>query len=117
MELKLLFIEGNDNLFMLDELFNRKMKDLDKSIADEIINQIIMNANGLPVKETYSQTIYGVVKKSNPFFFKLDFIHEEEYIPYGAIRRRRLLVLKLMRSTNVCLITNVSAEYRTASFV
>jgi hypothetical protein len=57
------------------------MKDLDKSIADEIINQIIMNANGLPVKETYSQTIYGVVKKSNPFFFKLDFIHEEEYIP------------------------------------
>lgn len=38
-------------------------------------------------------------------------------LTYGAIRRRRLLALKLMRITNVCLTTNVSAEYRTASFV
>lgn len=32
-------------------------------------------------------------------------------ITVGAIRRRRLLALKLIRSTNVCLTTNVSAEH------
>lgn len=81
MTLMLLFIEGNENRFMLDEWFNRKMANLPQAVADEIMSQVVDNVSTLPIKDTYPQKVCGVVKGDNPFFFELEYLNEDGYIP------------------------------------
>lgn len=81
MTLMLLFIEGNENRFMLDEWFNRKIGNLPQEISDDILSQIIDNVDELPTKDAYPQKVCGVVKGDKPFFFELEYLNEEGYIP------------------------------------
>ena len=81
MGLMLLFIEGNENRFMLDEWFNRKMSNLPQEVSDDILSQIMDNVSDLPTKDAEPQIVCGVVKGDKPFFFELEYIHEEEYTP------------------------------------
>lgn len=81
MTLMLLFIEGNENRFMLDEWFNRKIKELPQEISDDILSQIMNNVSELPTKDSDTQKVCGVVKGEKPFFFELEYLHEQEYIP------------------------------------
>jgi hypothetical protein len=81
MGLRLIFIEGDDAKFVMDEWFNRKIANLPDELADNIMSVILRNIDDLPTKEGYSQEICGVVKSETPNFFKLEFLHEDGYTP------------------------------------
>ena len=81
MTLMLLFIEGNENRFMLDEWFNRKIGNLPEKLADDIMLMILRNISTLPKMEGYSQNICGVIKSDTPYFYKIEFVNEDGYAP------------------------------------
>lgn len=81
MGLRLIFIEGDNAKFVMDEWFGRKMNKLPDELADNIMSVILENIDDLPTKEGYSQEVCGVVKSETPNFFKLEFVHEEDYAP------------------------------------
>lgn len=77
----LLFTEESEPRFAFDDWFDNRLGSLPMKIADEIMFQIINNADKLPIKEHYTQTVCGVVKGDDPYFFELEYINEENYMP------------------------------------
>ena len=45
------------------------------------MNQVMERASELPTQESYPQKVCGVVKGDTPFFFELEYINEDGYIP------------------------------------
>jgi|APGre2960657404_1045060.scaffolds.fasta_scaffold00046_46 hypothetical protein len=81
MGLRLMFIEGEDVKFVMDEWFNRKISNLPEKLADDIMLMILRNISTLPKMEGYSQNICGVIKSDTPYFYKIEFVNEDGYAP------------------------------------
>lgn len=76
MELKLLYIGENEFPFFVSEEFKSNINSFSEINIDNILNQISNNVHQLLINEYDSQTIYGVIKGDDPFFFELEYLND-----------------------------------------
>ena len=75
------YIEDKMVIFDMDQIFQRKIKRYNEEIIHEIVSQIVMNIDELPKKDYYIQHVCSVIKKKSPFFYRIDYINEDEDVP------------------------------------
>jgi hypothetical protein len=64
--------------YIVDERFNDKIKDINRSDLIIILKHLSDIIAELPNNEEESQFISGVLKKENPFFYKIEYFKDED---------------------------------------
>lgn len=64
-----------------DEWFVVELASCPNYVVNDIITHIEYYTDKLPELDGWSQAICGVVKSSKPFFYKLEFLKQQEEIP------------------------------------
>lgn len=80
MDSQLRFIEDNF-LYNIEDWFFEKLSFYTSDEATLIVSQMIAIIEELPSKRIWTQEIAGVIKGSNPLFFVVEYIKEDEETP------------------------------------
>ena len=80
MDSQLRFIEDNF-LYNIEDWFFEKLSFYTSDGATLIVSQMIAIIEELPSKRIWTQEIAGVIKGSNPLFFVVEYIKEDEETP------------------------------------
>jgi hypothetical protein len=82
------FIGEIDKIFIdkyfhyeLEESVLQQLEDMPSVFSIPIAVMLEHNVNSLPIINDYTQIRGGVLKLKNPFFFEVEFIHEEDDFP------------------------------------
>tara|TARA_R100000951_G_scaffold70630_1_gene59548 strand:- start:1571 stop:1924 length:354 start_codon:yes stop_codon:yes gene_type:complete len=51
-----------------------------KDLMSDILSELYLSQNKLPELNGFSQVVFGLVKKETPFYFKVEYIKQEEEI-------------------------------------
>lgn len=81
MAASLKYIEDNMVVFDMDQIFQRKMRRYSEEIIYNIVTQIVMNIEHLPKKDYFIQSVCSVIKKKEPFFYRIDYVNETGDFP------------------------------------
>lgn len=68
-------------VFDMDPIFQRKMKRYSEETIYNIVSQIVMNIDELPKEDYYIQSVCGVIKKKEPFFYRINYLNEHDDVP------------------------------------
>tara|TARA_R110000851_G_scaffold14161_3_gene48144 strand:- start:1643 stop:2038 length:396 start_codon:yes stop_codon:yes gene_type:complete len=80
MDSQLRFIEDNF-LYNIEDWFFEKLSFYTSDEATLIVSQMIAIIEELPSKRIWTQEIAGVIKGSNPLFFVVEYLKEDEETP------------------------------------
>jgi len=80
MESRLRYTE-DERPFDYDETFLISLRRLHKQLLINIIRTLEDNASYLPKKDGWVQDAAGVIKGDDPYFFKVEYLHQEHETP------------------------------------
>jgi hypothetical protein len=75
------YIEDKMVVFDMEPIFQRKVRRYSEETIYNIVAQIVMNIEDLPKKDNYIQSVCSVIKKKEPFFYRIDYVNEDGDIP------------------------------------
>lgn len=81
MDSPLKYIEDKIVMFDMNRIFQRKMRMYDENTIHGIVSQIVLNIDELPKKDYFVQDMCSVIKRKNPFFYRIDYLNENNDIP------------------------------------
>ena len=67
--------------FDYDETFLVSLRQLPKQLLINIVRTLEDNAAYLPKKDGWVQEVAGVIKGDDPYFFKVEYLHQEHETP------------------------------------
>tara|TARA_Y100000385_G_C13002527_1_gene597919 strand:- start:4 stop:396 length:393 start_codon:yes stop_codon:yes gene_type:complete len=71
--------EGNV-VMHFNEWFVDEITRYPKDLMSDILSELYLSQNKLPELNGFSQVVFGLVKKETPFYFKVEYIKQEEEI-------------------------------------
>jgi len=74
------FTEGID--FETDEWFIESLKEFPEGYRIEILEDVLPTMKYLPTENGWTQKVAGVIKKPQPIFYLIEFLKQENELPY-----------------------------------
>lgn len=75
------FIEDDEHKFELDLWFQEQIRNFSREDVEVILSEIIENIGQFAGEEFNEQYISGVIKKSEPMFYTIHYVIDEDSIP------------------------------------